>query len=678
MHMKVGIDLGTTYSTVARYNRDTSKPEAVNNVFGKDVTPSVICFLENGEILIGEDAKDMQAGGAGAVASAFKRGMGDPSYSFEAFGREYSAEDLSAMLLRHLIAEAESALGEKIDSAVITVPAYFNDFQRTATIRAGETAGVKVLKIINEPTAAAVAYGFNKTSNERTLMVYDLGGGTFDVTVVRISKGNIEVVGTEGNHILGGKDWDAVIVKYICEQFEEEFGIDPREDPAVKNELMVAAESYKKVLSKAENVTVQVKHDGNTGKYTMTRAEFETRTAHLLSATEEVCAHLLEDLGLEWEDVDDVLLVGGSTRMPMVSDYIRSIAGKDAIVHSDTDLAVAKGAAINAEVSQGSTGMREIVISDVTAHSLGMLAVSPDGRKHVNEIMITRNSPVPASRTKRFKIMPGNITDRVEVYTLQGESRNPLDCYVLAKLAITGFRNPGNGTVIDIEYNYDQNGVVKIRAFQDGEELDVSADAVPDDIGWMGEPPGAADTTSVKDKNIVLCVDLSRSMTGDPIEAAKDAMKGFVSSLGGDGVSFGLVAFGDKVRIKQDLTEDAYAVSAAIDELRVKEVGRGTDGSPFETARMMLEGRRGANVIVVLTDGVWGKKDRALGQQARCRSERINTLAIGFGEADTLFLREISTLPEGALYTSLDRLGDTFSTIATAISSGSMGLSVRE
>ncbi len=364
--------------------------------------------------------------------------------------------------------------------------------------------------------------------------------------------------------------------------------------------------------------------------------------------------------------------------MPMVSDYIRSIAGKDAIVHSDTDLAVAKGAAINAEVSQGSTGMREIVISDVTAHSLGMLAVSPDGRKHVNEIMITRNSPVPASRTKRFKIMPGNITDRVEVYTLQGESRNPLDCYVLAKLAITGFRNPGNGTVIDIEYNYDQNGVVKIRAFQDGEELDVSADAVPDDIGWMGEPPGAADTTSVKDKNIVLCVDLSRSMTGDPIEAAKDAMKGFVSSLGGDGVSFGLVAFGDKVRIKQDLTEDAYAVSAAIDELRVKEVGRGTDGSPFETARMMLEGRRGANVIVVLTDGVWGKKDRALGQQARCRSERINTLAIGFGEADTLFLREISTLPEGALYTSLDRLGDTFSTIATAISSGSMGLSVRE
>jgi molecular chaperone DnaK len=167
-------------------------------------------------------------------------------------------------------------------------------------------------------------------------------------------------------------------------------------------------------------------------------------------------------------------------------------------------------------------------------------------------------------------------------------------------------------------------------------------------------------------------------LTGDPIEAAKDAMKGFVSSLGGDGVSFGLVAFGDKVRIKQDLTEDAYAVSAAIDELRVKEVGRGTDGSPFETARMMLEGRRGANVIVVLTDGVWGKKDRALGQQARCRSERINTLAIGFGEADTLFLREISTLPEGALYTSLDRLGDTFSTIATAISSGSMGLSVRE
>ena len=215
--MKVGIDLGTTYSTVAKYEKKTSRPEIINNVFEKELTPSVICFLDNGEILIGEDAKDMQAGGAGTIAASFKRGMGDNSFTVEANGKVYTAEDLSAMLLKKLISDAEEKSGEKIDSVVITVPAYFNDFQRTATIRAGEACGVKVMKIINEPTAAAISYGYNKETN-KTVMVYDLGGGTFDVTLVRVNKGNIQVLGTDGNHILGGKDWDAAIVKYVCEQ----------------------------------------------------------------------------------------------------------------------------------------------------------------------------------------------------------------------------------------------------------------------------------------------------------------------------------------------------------------------------------------------------------------------------------------------------------------------------
>jgi molecular chaperone DnaK len=684
MHMRVGIDLGTTYSTVCKYNSSTEKPEVLKNAFGKEVTPSVICFLDNGEIMIGEDAKDMQAGGAGMVAAAFKRGMGDPSYAFDAFGKEYSAEELSTMLLQHLLKEAEADAGEKIDSAVITVPAYFNDFQRTATIRAGEACGVKVLKIVNEPTAAAVSYGYNRTSGDKTMMVYDLGGGTFDVTIVRISDGNIEVIGTEGDHILGGKDWDAVIVKYVCEQFEEEFGTDPRDDVATKSELMVAAENYKKVLSKADSVTIQLKYDGNTGKYMMSRQEFDDRTRHLLSATEEVCTHLMDDLGMSWDDIDEVLPVGGSTRMPQVGEFIKTLTHKDVIVHSDTDLAVAKGAAITAAMStedgkKCATGLREVSIKDVTAHTLGALAVSPDGSRYINEWMINRNSSVPAIVKKNFKILPNNRTDKIEVYTLQGESKVPLDCYVLAKLTITGFYNPGNGTTIEIEYIYDENGVVNVRAYQEGEALNVESDPLPEDIDWMGSSPkDAVDTTSVKDKNIVLCVDLSRSMTGEPIEKAQESMKSFVESLAADDVKFGLVAVGDKVKIKQDMTDDKYMLLNAIDDLRVKEVGRGTDGSPFETARGMLEGRRGINLIVVLTDGIWGKRDRALSQFAAVKADGINTIAIGFGEADTGFLMSIATLEEGALFTSLDRLGATFSTIASAISSGSMGLSVRE
>ena len=262
--MKVGIDLGTTYSTIARYDGISSKAEIIPNVFGKDLTPSVICFLED-ETIIGDEAKDMQAGGTGAVASVFKRRMGDPDYVFEAFGRTYDACDLSAILLKKLISDAEKRTGEKIDGAVITVPAYFNDLQRKATIRAGEACGIGVMKIVNEPTAAAVYYGY-RHSNGKTVLVYDLGGGTFDVTVVRVEGGKIDVVGTAGNHLLGGKDWDAVLVDEACKRFSDEFGEDPREDVSVMNEMAVAAEDYKKLRSKAGEVSVTVRYDGNVGR----------------------------------------------------------------------------------------------------------------------------------------------------------------------------------------------------------------------------------------------------------------------------------------------------------------------------------------------------------------------------------------------------------------------------
>ena len=487
--MKVGIDLGTTYSAVARYDKNSNKPVIIPNAFGKEITPSVICFLEDGDILVGEDAKDMQSNGTGVNAAAFKRNMGDGSIAVSFNGKDYTSEDLSAMLLKHLISDAEKATGEKITEAVITVPAYFNDFQRTATIRAGESCGIKVPKIINEPTAAAISYGY-KHSADKTVMVYDLGGGTFDVTIVRISKGNIEVVGTEGNHILGGKDWDAAIVKFVCDQFIDEFDVDPRDDLPTKNELIVAAEGYKKTLSIAESVTIPLNYDGYSAKYTLTRDEFESMTEHLLAATKDVCMNLIGDLGMSWTDIDEILLVGGSTRMPSVSRFLKDMTGREVIAHSDTDLAVAKGAAITAEFyCSSATGLRAMQIADVTAHSLGILSVSQDGKKFVNEIMIKRNSKIPCTVRRQFTIKKGNVTDKIEVFTLQGESRMPLDCNVLAKVVITGFINRGQGVIVDIEYNYDENGVVNITAYQDGEPLQVVAEPVPEDIRWMGGSP---------------------------------------------------------------------------------------------------------------------------------------------------------------------------------------------
>ena len=676
--MKVGIDLGTTYSAVARYDKTSNKTLMIPNAFGKEITPSVICFLDDGDILVGEDAKDMQSNGTGVNAAAFKRNMGDGSIAVSFNGKDYTSEDLSAMLLKHLIQDAEKSLGEKITEVVITVPAYFNDFQRTATIRAGESCGVKVSKIINEPTAAAISYGY-KHSSDKTVMVYDLGGGTFDITIVRISKGNIEVIGTEGNHILGGKDWDAAIVKYVCDQFISEYDVDPRDDLPTKNELIVAAEGYKKTLSVAENVTIPLSYDGYSSKYTLSRDEFESMTEHLLSATKDVCTNLITDLNMSWSDIDEILLVGGSTRMPSVAKFLRDMTGREVIAHGDTDLAVAKGAAITAELySSNATGLRAMQIADVTAHSLGVLSVSQDGRKYVNEIMTKRNTKVPHTVRRQFTIKPGNVTDKIEVYTLQGESRVPLDCNVLAKVVITNFYNRGQGVIIDIEYNYDENGVVNITAFQDGEPLGVEAQPVPDDIRWMGGSPQDRPSGENILKNIAICVDLSRSMEGEPIEAAKHSIRDFVNTLQDEGTKFSLIGFGDKIKVVQELTNDPNVILNSIDELKVKMVGRGTDASPLDVARSIIGSKPGVGIIVVLTDGIWGKRDIAVEQALGCKSDNITIIAVGLGEADTSFLRQIATVDDGALFTTIDRLGDTFGTIATAISTGNMGLAARD
>ncbi|MDR0509040.1 MAG: Hsp70 family protein, partial [Candidatus Methanoplasma sp.] len=534
--------------------------------------------------------------------------------------------------------------------------------------------GVKVMKIINEPTAAAISYGYNKESN-KTVLVYDLGGGTFDVTLVRVNKGNIKVLGTDGNHLLGGKDWDAAIVKFAAEQFLEEHGVDPRGDEPTKNELIVACENYKKILTKTDSVTIQIKYEGYTGKYTFTREQFDMRTQFLLNATKDVCMRLFSDLGTTWADVDEILLVGGSTRMPQVTKFLEMISGRPVIDHSDTDLAVAKGAAITSEFyCSTSTGVREVQISDVTAHSLGALSKSPNGDRYVNEIMIKRNSKVPSSVRKPFKIEPGNMTEVIDVFTLQGESKMPLDCYVLARVVITGFYNSGEGAVIDIEYTYDENGVVRVSAFQNGEPLQVDAEPVPNDIEWMGGSP--RDNLSVSApiaKNVVLCIDLSRSMRNS-LDEVRNVVRDFVLSVADENTKFGLIGFGDEVGIIMDMTSDPNTIVTALDGIKVNVYGRGTDASPMGTAASMMSNRPGGKMIVILTDGIWGKRDFAVSEAMMCRNSKIAVVGVGIGDADIGFLKQISTVEEGAMFTTLDRLGETFSTIATAISRGSMGM----
>jgi molecular chaperone DnaK len=261
----------------------------------------------------------------------------------------------------------------------------------------------------------------------------------------------------------------------------------------------------------------------------------------------------------------------------------------------------------------------------------------------------------------------------IEVFTLQGESKVPLDCYVLAKVVITGFYNSGEGAVIDIEYNYDDNGVVRVSAFQDGEPLQVDSEPVPEDISWMSERPKDRAIGAPVAKNVVLCIDLSRSMRNS-LEEVKNVIRDFVIGVGDENTKFGLIGFGDKVGIMRDMTNDPNTIVTALEGLKVNVYGRGTDASPLGTASTMMANRPGGKMIVILTDGIWGKGDFAVSEAVTCRNSKIAVVGVGIGEADVSFLKQISTVDEGAMYTTLDRLGETFSTIATAINSGSMGM----
>ena len=375
----IGIDLGTTYSVVAYINA-YGKAEIIPNSNGNIVTPSVIYFGGAAPI-VGDEAKEYQETGATEIASFFKRSMDDAHFQLTFHGKDYTAIDLSALVLSYLKKQAEEFLKDIVTDAVITVPAYFTNVQRTATIEAGKKAGLNVLRIINEPTAAALAYGLRPSQQTQNVLVYDLGGGTFDISLVSITPTELQVIATDGDHHLGGKDWDDRLISYLATQFEEEFAIELVGNDV--NELRVLAEKSKRSLSAKQSVDVTVHAAGNVGTYTITRATFEDLTRDLMERTQRLTEGVLKEAGLSWEDLAGVLPVGGSTKMPMVIDYIKRMSGKPPMSGINPDEAVGLGAAIQAAIDMeqmhGTTtlsyhlaGRKSTV--DVIAHSLGLIA----------------------------------------------------------------------------------------------------------------------------------------------------------------------------------------------------------------------------------------------------------------------------------------------------------------
>lgn len=675
--MWVGIDLGTTNSTVAAIDDNTGESIVVTNEDGNRFIPSVICFQDDGTVIIGNKAKKMMNEGMKNCVSAFKFGMGDKDTVFSTTNGEYTAEDLSALMIDYLLKNAKANTGvEEITDAVITVPAYFDDLQRKSTIRAAQKNGLNVMRIVNEPTSAAIHYGY-RCDKDRTILVYDLGGGTFDATFIKISNGILDVIATGGNSKLGGLEWDKVILRTVADRFKSKYGIDPRKDPSAMGILKTASEECKIALSSDDEYIMDVKIANKNVKYRIKRDWFETNTEFLLKETGSSIEAIMEENGLTWDDVDEILLVGGSVKMPSVQRYVRSISGKPVSIHDDVDDAVALGAATFADMfARANNGMRSIDIADVTSHSLGALCTDIEADCFFNKVIIKRNSKIPAEGLTQFKIVKGNYSKSIDVYILQGDSRNPSDCVVLDHKIVSGFNNLGDGVIIDVHVGYDVNGIVTLRATHDDEELNVQNAKIEGDYSWMsGRISDAPREKDVMPTNIMFCVDVSRSMEKEgALEEAKKCIKNFIRNIDNDDVHFGLIAFGDKSEYICDFDTDISIFCDRLDELKPNMLGRGTDSSPLGMALTNVSDRVGIGIIVIVTDGKWGNAKQAQQQSNLCSERTIPIFAIGLGNVDKIFLDKIANTTEGALFTRISNLDNAFSTIAGAINSGRIGM----
>jgi len=476
----IGIDFGTTYSAIAFMEGD--RPEIIPNRRGKRVTPSVVAFSKSGEILVGEPAKNQAILNPDRTVLSIKRYMGR-DYKFEVDGKSYRPQDIAALIIRKLKEDAEEFLSERIKEAVITVPAYFSDAQRQATKEAGELAGLKVLRIINEPTAAALAYGLGRKpgSEEIKVLVFDLGGGTFDVSILEIAEGVFEVKATAGNNRLGGDDFDERIISYLVERFKSETAIDLSKDRMALQKLKEEAERAKIELSEVYETEISIPFiaaDESGPKHlqvTLRRELFEDLIKDLVDKLEEPVLRALEDAKLLPREIDQVLLVGGSTRIPLVQRKVRELLGKEPLRGVNPDECVALGAAIQAAMIKGEvTG---IVLVDVTPLSLGVETIGGIFTK-----IIDRNTPIPTSASRIFTTVADNQTT-VEIHVLQGERPLAEDNISLGKFQLTGIRPAPRGVPrIEVTFSIDVNGIVSVKArdLDTGKEQKIEIGGVKD------------------------------------------------------------------------------------------------------------------------------------------------------------------------------------------------------
>jgi molecular chaperone DnaK len=477
----VGIDLGTTFCAIAHIDA-YGKPQIIPNAESERITPSVILF-DGTNAVVGTIAKQNAVAEPDKIVDFVKREMGKSKQQFSRTfaSKVYSAEELSAIILRKLKGDAEKYLGEQVTDAVITVPAYFNDAERTATLHAGQLAGLNVLQIINEPTAAALAYGLDKLDQDQTVFVFDLGGGTFDVTIMRIEGHHIRMVASNGDHRLGGKDWDDVIVNWVADEFDKMHGENPLLDLQSYQDLYNRALTAKIQLSTRPRTTLVHSYNGKSIKLDLTREEFEERTRHLLEKCKAICEIVMQEASMAWEGIDRILLTGGMSRVPSVRGMIGALSERPVADEVSPDEAVAQGAAVQAVLSllheEDKTGDRVIApevrsqfsaadgslikVTNITTHTLGVVLWDDSRIEEYVFPMIPKMTPVPAEIKNSFGTAKANMKNAI-VRVVEGESTMPSEC---TPLGICDIELPPflpKGSPVELTYHYNENQVLEV------------------------------------------------------------------------------------------------------------------------------------------------------------------------------------------------------------------------